>query len=188
MKLNFVLFLFLSIVSCRNTNNSSFKINPPTESEIAEAIKQYELDEQTLSQLNIFTDYKEGIEHAKQVNKPVILMFTGYAAFNSRKLEEQILETEEMFLLMKENFVNIWLYVDDRSETAENYMEFQQERFESNEQPLIYILNSSGKKIAGGIGYADSEERLFPILKNISKKWKALSTINKASCGRNDPA
>ena len=37
-----------------------------------------------------FKDFKQGVLHAKSVNKPIVLDFTGYACVNCRKMEEHV--------------------------------------------------------------------------------------------------
>ncbi|KRO68109.1 MAG: disulfide bond formation protein DsbD, partial [Cryomorphaceae bacterium BACL11 MAG-121128-bin16] len=38
----------------------------------------------------VFHDYKEGMDYAKEVNKAVVIDFTGWACVNCRKMEEQV--------------------------------------------------------------------------------------------------
>ena len=60
-----------------------------------------------------FTDYYEALAYAKEVNKPLLIDFTGYACVNCRKMEEnvwpqQVVENE------LNNYVIVSLYVDDK--------------------------------------------------------------------------
>lgn len=66
------------------------------------------------SNLNCFHSYEEGLAYAKQVNKPIMLDFTGWACVNCRKMEENVWNKPEVFKLINENYVLISLYVDDR--------------------------------------------------------------------------
>jgi len=62
-----------------------------------------------------FHDYEEGMEYARDVNKPVMLDFTGYGCVNCRLMENNVWTDPEVNKLLNE-YVIISLYVDDRAE------------------------------------------------------------------------
>jgi len=64
---------------------------------------------------NAFFDLDEGLEYAKKVNKPVMIDFTGHACVNCREMEDRVWINPEVGRLIKEEFVLIQLYVDERS-------------------------------------------------------------------------
>ena len=64
--------------------------------------------------LNSFKDLKEGIAYAKEVNKPIMIDFTGYACVNCRKMEEHVWSAEAIDRLIRNEYVLISLYVDDK--------------------------------------------------------------------------
>lgn len=64
---------------------------------------------------NVFFDLEEGIEYAKLVNKPIMLDFTGHTCVNCRKMEDDIWVDETVGNLIKDKYVLIQLYVDERS-------------------------------------------------------------------------
>jgi thiol:disulfide interchange protein DsbD len=64
---------------------------------------------------NAFFDLDEGLAYAKKVNKPVLIDFTGHACVNCRKMEDKVWVDPEVGRLIKEEFVLIQLYVDERS-------------------------------------------------------------------------
>ncbi|HKK75327.1 MAG TPA: cytochrome c biogenesis protein CcdA [Saprospiraceae bacterium] len=70
-------------------------------------------------QLTCFKDLKEGLAYAKKQNKPVLLDFTGYACVNCRKMEEHVWPEPEVYPYLKDDFVLISLYVDDKKELPE---------------------------------------------------------------------
>jgi thiol:disulfide interchange protein DsbD len=61
-----------------------------------------------------FFDLEEGLAYAKSVNKPIMLDFTGHTCVNCRKMEDDIWIDKEVGRLIKENYVLIQLYVDER--------------------------------------------------------------------------
>ena len=64
--------------------------------------------------LNCFKDFDEGLQYAKENNKPILLDFTGWACVNCRKMEENVWVENDIFTLINEDYVLISLYVDDR--------------------------------------------------------------------------
>jgi thiol:disulfide interchange protein len=68
--------------------------------------------------LNCFKDFERGVLYAKQVNKPILLDFTGWACVNCRKMEENVWSNPKVYAEL-EKFVLISLYVDDRQQLPE---------------------------------------------------------------------
>jgi len=66
--------------------------------------------------LNCYKDFEEGLQYAKANNKPILLDFTGWACVNCRKMEETVWVGNEVYTIIKEDYVLISLYVDDRKE------------------------------------------------------------------------
>jgi len=129
--------------------------------------------------LNCFKDLKEGIAFAKQENKPIILDFTGYACVNCRKMEEHVWPDPTIDSYLRNDYVLISLYVDDKKDlpddqkvvvnkvgggtrTLENYghkwAHYQTQFFQSNSQPFYVLLNPDGTQILSDpVGYIPDE-------------------------------
>ncbi|MCP5063597.1 MAG: hypothetical protein GY936_14215, partial [Ignavibacteriae bacterium] len=92
-------------------------ITPPTDKELKEgAIEADRIHDKIYSELRIIEDLEKGIEMAKIEQKPIALMFTGYGAINSRKLEHfVIVRKDKIFTALKDKYINVWLYVDSRT-------------------------------------------------------------------------
>jgi thiol:disulfide interchange protein len=60
-----------------------------------------------------FNDYYEALAYAKEVNKPLLIDFTGWACVNCRKMEENVWPQDDVKKLLKE-YVIVSLYVDDK--------------------------------------------------------------------------
>lgn len=76
--------------------------------------------------LNCFKDFAEGVAFAKSNDKPILLDFTGWACVNCRKMEENVWSDSNIFKMLKNDFVVISLYIDDRRELeAVNQFSFQ---------------------------------------------------------------
>ena len=87
----------------------------------------YEQENECPLGLNCYKDFEEGLIVAKEVNKPILLDFTGWACVNCRKVEENIWSDPNIYKLLKEDFIIISLYVDDRKELPET-AQFQYKR------------------------------------------------------------
>lgn len=69
--------------------------------------------------IDCFKDFDTGLAYAKKVNKPILLDFTGWACVNCRKMEENVWSDADIYPILKENYVLISLYTDDREELPE---------------------------------------------------------------------
>ncbi len=112
-----------------------------------------------------FLDYDKGMAYAKQVNKPVLLDFTGHACVNCRKMEEKVWSDPSVLSVLKNEVVLISLYVDDKRElpkeeqyfseiTGKNirsignkWSEFQIKKYQANAQPYYVLLDHNGEKL-----------------------------------------
>ncbi|PKQ68601.1 protein-disulfide reductase DsbD family protein [Raineya orbicola] len=109
-----------------------------------------------------FFDYKEGMAYAKKVNKPVFLDFTGHGCANCRKMEEYVWVKPEILSMLKNDYVIISLYTDDKTELPESEwiiskvdgkvkktigkinLHFEAERFDNIAQPYYCLLDTEG--------------------------------------------
>ncbi len=136
--------------------------------------------------LECFKDLKTGIAHAKKVNKPIVLDFTGYACVNCRKMEEHIWSLKSIDNYLRNDYVLISLYVDDKKELPteeqltvnrvnggtrqlKNYghkwAHFQTQFFKTNSQPYYVLLNADGTKILDQpVGYTPNEKEYAAFL------------------------
>ncbi|HEX7366380.1 MAG TPA: cytochrome c biogenesis protein CcdA [Pelobium sp.] len=113
--------------------------------------------------LDAFFDYEQGLAYAKQQNKPVLLNFTGHSCVNCRKMEAAVWSDKEVLKRLRDNYVLISLYVDDKTELpdSEQYVsaftgkkiktignkwsDLQASKFKTNSQPYYVLLNSDEK-------------------------------------------
>ncbi|MBQ0049450.1 MAG: thioredoxin family protein [Bacteroidales bacterium] len=109
-----------------------------------------------------FTDYEAGMAYAKQVGKPVMLDFTGFGCVNCRKMEAAVWTDPTVQQLIRENYVLISLFVDDKTslpevqEVPENgsttklrtvgdkWSFLQRIKFGANAQPFYVLLDAEG--------------------------------------------
>ena len=143
--------------------------------------------------IDCYKDFEEGLAYAKSVNKPILLDFTGWACVNCRKMEENVWSEPDVYTLLKEDYVLISLYIDDRKELAaeeqfdykyesgrvktiktigEKWGTFQTINFSSASQPYYVLLSPELEVLNSAIQSAESDvyrEWLLKGLKNFKK-------------------
>ena len=67
-----------------------------------------------------YFDYEDGMNCAKANNKPVFLDFTGHFCSNCKQMENQVWPDPEVLRLLKNEFVIISLYTDDKTKLSES--------------------------------------------------------------------
>ena len=134
----------------------------------------YQKDNECILNLNCSHDYEEGLKMAKAENKPMLLDFTGYACVNCRRMEENVWSDPEVYKIMKEKFIIVSLYVDDKKKlpaakqftyttkegvekeiisVGNKWATFETENFKNNAQPLYAILNGDEMLMNNPVGY-----------------------------------
>lgn len=124
--------------------------------------------------LDCFKDYYEGLAYSKEVNKPLLVDFTGYGCVNCRKTEELIWIADDVWKRLDQDFILVSLYVDDRKEVADilqsqktgkklrtvgaKWADFQIVNFEQNSQPLYVMMTPDEKVLAAPRGYKEGIE------------------------------
>jgi len=112
--------------------------------------------------INCFKDYFEGMAYAKEVNKPVMLDFTGHGCVNCRKTEEHIWVDDRIRKILNDSLVLISLYVDEDKKLSNVYVskhsnkklrnvgnkwaDFQIVNFQQNSQPL-YVMSTNNQEV-----------------------------------------
>lgn len=131
--------------------------------------------------LDVFFDYEEGLAHAREINKPVMIDFTGHACVNCRKMESVVWSDPNVLDRLREDYVLIQLYVDDKTPlpvheqtTSEfsskpivtlgnKWSDLQASSFNTNAQPYYVLLNNDGRQLgpASGAQYDIENFRMF---------------------------
>jgi len=112
-----------------------------------------------------YFDYDEALKASKALNKPVFVDFTGHGCTNCREMENRVWSDPEVLKRLRENFVVVALYVDDKvieMPKEEWYInksgrevkllgkkntEIQIEKFGANAQPFYVILDGDGNSL-----------------------------------------
>ncbi|MBL7816915.1 MAG: thioredoxin family protein [Saprospiraceae bacterium] len=71
--------------------------------------------------LSCFHDLNEGIAEARKQNKPILLDFTGWNCANCRKMEENVWNKPGVMELIRDKYILVSLYTDDKKELHAPY-------------------------------------------------------------------
>lgn len=109
-----------------------------------------------------FFDLKQALAYSKKVNKPVFIDFTGHGCVNCREMEANVWSDKAVLNRLKNDFVVVALYVDDKTELPENEWytstydnkvkksigkqnaDLQITKFNANAQPYYCIVDGEG--------------------------------------------
>jgi thiol:disulfide interchange protein DsbD len=145
-----------------------------------------------------YFDYDEAIACAKAQEKPLFIDFTGHGCVNCREMEAQVWSDPSILKMLKEEFVVVAIYVDDKTPLPESEwveskvdgkmkttigdknLDFQICNFDESAQPLYVTMGGDEKLLAKPVGYVsvdDFKEFLEKSLVEFKKKSKGKSPI-----------
>lgn len=122
-------------------------------------------------------DYDEALTKARKENKPVLIDFTGWACVNCRRMEEKVWVNPEVTAMMRNDFVVVSLYVDERKKlpvteqmqyatkdgiqksiitVGDKWATFQSENFNAVAQPQYAIISTNEKALTKTKAYTPS--------------------------------
>lgn len=128
--------------------------------------------------IDCFKDFEIGLAYAKQNNKPILLDFTGWACVNCRKMEENVWSEPDIYPILKNDYVLISLYVDDRKKLpieeqfnfrydsgrvksieniAQKWGTFQDVNFNAVSQPFYVLLSPDLEVLNTSIQNTDAD-------------------------------
>jgi thiol:disulfide interchange protein len=87
--------------------------------------------------LNCFKDLDAGWAYAKEVNKPMLIDFTGHACVNCRKMEELVWPKDNVLKYIRDDYVLVSLYVDEKIDLPESEQRSQTAVHVNCEQPAV---------------------------------------------------
>ncbi|MEI8141869.1 MAG: thioredoxin family protein [Chitinophagia bacterium] len=140
---------------------------------------------------NVVNDYTKALAMAKAQQKPILIDFTGWACVNCRKMEEQVWTDPAVQNFIKENFILLSLYVDDRANlpvaarfvyttqagqqkqintVADLWATFETENFNQSSQPLYVVLSPDQVLQSNPIGYTPDIQQYLEWLKCSARK------------------
>lgn len=126
--------------------------------------------------LECYKDFETGVAEARSQKKPILLDFTGWACVNCRKMEENVWSDPDVYPLLRDEFIVISLYVDDRKALADadqfdfqypdgrikrintvgkKWATFQAINFNTASQPFYIQMTPEGTLLNAPIQYTD---------------------------------
>jgi thiol:disulfide interchange protein DsbD len=143
-----------------------------------------------------FNDYDKGLAYAKEVGKPVMIDFTGWACVNCRKMEQNVWPQPKVLDVLKNKVVLISLYVDDKRPLpsgeevdsklkpgkklkyiGQKWSELQTIRYKANSQPFYVLMGHDEENLIDPIAYTPNFEDYYAWLEEGVKKFKS-SSVN----------
>jgi thiol:disulfide interchange protein DsbD len=118
-----------------------------------------------------FFDYEEGMAFARSVGKPVFIDITGHGCVNCREMEARVWPDPQVLSLLRDRYVIIALYVDDRTRLPQNEWvtdargrvlkslgqinaELALRKFGTNAQPCYVLLDNDGRQLTAPRAYS----------------------------------
>ncbi len=137
-----------------------------------------------------YFDYEQALAAAKREGKPLLIDFTGHGCVNCRKMEENVWVDPQVLKRLKEDYVMVALYIDERLELPESKWytssydgkekktlgkqnaDFQITRFNNNAQPYYVILDHQEQLLATPRGYNTDIAAFVDFLDGARAKFK----------------
>jgi thioredoxin-related protein len=137
-----------------------------------------------------FTDYDKGLAYAKQVNKPVMIDFTGHACVNCRKMEINVWSDKKVLSVLKNEVVLISLYVDEDIDLPKNeqfvskstgseivtvgdkWTDLMISKYKTNTQPFYVLIDLKEQKLNKPISYTPDANEYLAWLKDGISNFK----------------
>jgi thiol:disulfide interchange protein len=138
-------------------------------------------------------DYEEALALAKAQNKPLLVDFTGWACVNCRRMEEKVWTDPAVAARMKNDFIVVSLYVDERRKlpasqqieyitktgdkkpiitVGDKWATFQSENFNAVSQPQYAIISPDEKALTKTKAYTPDADQFLEWLEGGLKAFK----------------
>jgi len=139
-----------------------------------------------------YTDYESGMAAARAEGKPVFIDFTGFGCVNCRKMEAAVWTDPRVADKLRNDFVLISLYVDDKTSLAEpfevtdhegntktlrtvgaKWSYLQSHKFGANAQPFYVMLDpATGEPLSGSRAYDENIDHYLEFLNEGISNYK----------------
>lgn len=140
-----------------------------------------------------YFDYEQALMCARKQNKPLFIDFTGHGCTNCREMEAVVWSDPAVLERLKNDFVIVALYVDDKTQLPESEWftskydgklkktigkknaDLQITNLENNAQPFYVLLGTDERVLAWPYGYNRSVEEFVNFLESGKKKFKQMA-------------
>ncbi len=126
--------------------------------------------------LNGYYDYNQALKCAKEKNMPILVDFTGIVCSKCKVMESNVWSDEAVLNKLKNDFIIVSLYVDDKEELPESEWiksiydgkiknsigrinkDIQLGKYKSNSTPTYFIINYNEEILSGPINSCSTDE------------------------------
>jgi thiol:disulfide interchange protein DsbD len=137
-----------------------------------------------------YYDYDQAVAKAKELKKPIFIDFTGHTCANCRMMEGDVLSDDAILKMLKEDFVVLSLYCDERrkypkdewvnpekgsiKKSIGDINQYRQsEQFGSSGQPFYYVMDWDENTYGVWGGYKNDKPAFTKFLSEGKKQFEA---------------
>jgi len=142
--------------------------------------------------INGYFDYKQAMDCARKQNKPLFIDFTGHGCTNCREMEARVWSDPQVLQRLKNDYVVVALYVDDKTELPESEWhtssydkkvkktigkqnaDLQISKLNNNAQPFYVLVGKDERVLVSPKPYDLKVENFVKFLDEGKKKYKEL--------------
>lgn len=142
--------------------------------------------------LSGYFDYDQALACARASNKPLFIDFTGHGCTNCREMEAVVWSDPQVLKRLRENYVVLALYVDDKTELPEaewitstydqkvkktigkRNADIQIANLDNNAQPFYVIVGTDERVLAWPYGFDRNVDSFVKFLDQGINQYKAL--------------
>lgn len=139
-----------------------------------------------------YFDYEQALACAREQNKPLFIDFTGHGCTNCREMEANVWADPEVLERLRNDFVVVALYVDDKTELPESAWytseydnkvkktigkqnaDLQITRLNNNAQPFYVLVGEDERVLAWPYGYDKDVDDFIEFLERGKKTYSEL--------------
>lgn len=141
--------------------------------------------------LSGYFDYDQAIACARKLNKPLFIDFTGHGCTNCREMEAVVWSDPQVLQRLREDYVVVALYVDDKTEKPESEWytaqdgklkktigkqnaDLQITKLNNNAQPFYVLVGKDERVLVSPYGYDRSAAKFAEFLDEGKKRFHEL--------------
>lgn len=142
--------------------------------------------------LSGYFDYNQALACAREQRKPLFIDFTGHGCTNCREMEAVVWSDPNVLRTLREDFVIVALYVDDKTELPESQWyvsaydgkqkktigkqnaDLQIRNLDNNAQPFYVLVGADERVLAWPYGYNRDPAQFLEFLERGKSKYKSL--------------
>ncbi len=162
-------YVAVSVPSVQNSQGQEFTFSPVFGSDQCSEPRHADRFTMPLG-LKGYFEYEQGLACAREQGKPVLLDFKGHACANCKLMEAKVWSEPEVLRRLRDNFVIVSLYVDDRTQLPEEEWiksavdgkvkktigkineDIEISKFSTNALPLYVITDHDGNPVNDPMG------------------------------------